>query len=172
MNRWQSVALGAGAYREWLTREGSLTRALQARCDDFSVECVRQVFHDANPDEHAPLGLACGELSWIREVVLHCAGRNVVFAHTVVPATSLRGPWRKLTSLGNRPLGAALFADPRIERHPLAFRRINGHHPLYRQAAARLNDLPGTLWARRSSFSLDDRPILVTEVFLPWVLAL
>lgn len=172
MNRWLTIAVGAGQYRDWLTQTGSLTRALQARCPEFNVRRLRQGLDSPLPDEYAPLGLPEGELAVIREVILSCAQRPLVFAHTVVPHAGLRGPWRGLAELGNRPLGAALFADPLIERFPLSFRQLNRQHALHRAATRHLGALPGRLWARRSLFALARQPILVTEVFLPEVLSL
>jgi chorismate--pyruvate lyase len=170
---WRCHPLDPTPYRHWLLTQGSLTRALQARCAAFGVRRIRQVLDRPFADEFALLGLPPGQPALIREVVLECARRPVVFAHTVVPLAGLRGTWRSLRKLGNRPLGAALFADPRIERFPLSFHTLNRHHPLHRaaRAATGLGDL-GTLRARRSLFALRRQPILVTEVFLPGVLDL
>lgn len=73
---------------------------------------------------------------------------------------------------GNRPLGAALFADPRIRRYPLRSRKIGRHHDLHRRLRKCAPTAPEPLWARRSLFRLHNAPILVTEVFLPEILAL
>lgn len=172
MTPWLTHAVGAGPYRNWLIQAGSLTRALQARCPAFNVWRVRQELDHPFPDEYAPLRLAPGQPSIIREVILNCGHRPLVFAHTVLPSAGMRGPWHALANLGNRPLGAALFADPRIRRFPLCFRRLNRHHPLHRAASGAIGPLPGSLWGRRSLFALLGQPILVTEVFLPEVLRL
>ena len=113
----------------------------------------------------------------VREVFLVCDDAAVVFAHTVVDPTDLRGTWRGLATLGSRPLGAALFADPRIERFPLRTRKLGWHHELHRRVQccarrAEIAGVQGSLWARRSLFRLHDSPILVTEVFLPEILRL
>lgn len=107
-----------------------------------------------------------------REVFLYCGDRPVVFAHSVLPLASLRGAWAKLGKLGNRPLGATLFANPCVRRAPLEYKRLNQRHPLYQRACARLDRPPTYLWARRSLFALHGRRILVTEVFLPAILEL
>jgi chorismate lyase len=108
----------------------------------------------------------------VREVLLCCGDLPVVFAHTVVRPRDLDGPWRSVARLGSRPLGAALFADPRIERFPLRQRKIGLHHELHRRVRAVLPVKARWLWARRSLFRLHDSPILVTEVFLPEILSL
>lgn len=108
----------------------------------------------------------------VREVYLYCGRTPVVFAHSVIDPQSLHGPWRRLARLGTRPLGAALFADPRIRRYPLHQRKLNAHHELYERACDALKKRPPYLWARRSLFMLHKSPILVTEVFLPGILKL
>lgn len=169
---WLPAPSGAGAYRHWLQDRGSLTQRLQARCPAFSVERVRQRWSRPQPDEARLLGQPVRQRAWLREVTLCCGGTPVVFAHSVLPRGSLRGDWQGLGRLGSRPLGAALFANPRVVRTPLAYRKLTPAHALYRRAAAVLTARPACLWARRSVFWLADAPILVTEVFLPGVLTL
>jgi chorismate--pyruvate lyase len=108
----------------------------------------------------------------VREVYLYCRRAPVVFAHSIVDARELRGTWRSLARLGTRPLGAALFANPRVRRFPLHYKRLNRGHELHRRACQVLRQPPGELWARRSLFVLRGSPILVTEVFLPGILKL
>ena len=103
----------------------------------------------------------------VREVLLLRGTTPLVFAHTVFAGGGLRGAWRGIAGLGNRPLGAALFADPRIARFPLRQKKLPRTHPLYRAAAAQLKKAPQPLWARRSIFASGKSPILVSEVFLP-----
>lgn len=172
MDRWLATLPGHTAYRRWLTDQGSLTQALRRRCPGLRVVRLRQDMGRPNFDERRPLGLRAGRVALIREVLLECDDRPLIFAHSVIPQAGLDGPWRDLSSLGNRPLGAALFSDPAVVRHPLQFRRLDVRHELFRAATRHLPDGPRHLWARRSLFSRQGRPILVTEVFLPEVLRL
>lgn len=168
--RWLRRPMGSGAYKSWLVDGGSLTRRLQRRCLEFAVQRVRVI--DAQPklDEAQLLCTPARRLALLREVRLICAGRPVVFAHSILPHKSLRGPWLGLARLGNRPLGGQLFADPRVRRTPLEYKKLQRHHPLYRRATAHLIAQTGDIWARRSVFRLGCAAILVTEVFLPEVL--
>lgn len=159
-------------YRHWLTDQGSLTRRIQARCDAFSVRHVTQHFGKSTRDEAARTGLQPRQYALLREVFLYCGENPVVFAHSVLPKASLRGAWYGLGSLGNKPLGAALFSTPRIKRAPLEFKKLSPRHPLYHRACRVLPHKPAHLWARRSVFRLHNKPILVTEVFLPGILEL
>ena len=164
-------AAGAGRYHPWLIDRGSLTDRIRARCKAFRVELVFQGPRRATRDERFLVG-ARARQTLVREVYLYCGDTPVVFAHSVVRRADLRGAWRALTRLGTRPLGAALFADPRVRRQPLRFRELRARDELNARALAQVRGQRPVLWARRSLFTLDDSPILVTEVFLPGVLAL
>ena len=106
-----------------------------------------------------------------RDVVLYCGKTPVVYAHSVLRPNDRGAGWRLMNGMGSRPLGAALFTDPRIRRLMLRQRKLGRGHELYRQARD-IVKLRGALWARRSLFMVGKSPILVTEVFLPGVLAL
>lgn len=160
------------AYRHWLADHGSLTRRLRERCPGFGVRPLRQALGRPLCDERGYLGLRRGEMALVREVYLLCGGTPVVFAHSVLAAGDLRGVWNSVSRQGVRPLGEALFSDPRVARAPLEYRQLGCRDPLYRRACAGLRLPPGRLWARRSLFTLRSRPLLVTEVFLPAVLDL
>ena len=136
------------------------------------MQPVRQALARTCVDERGVLGLRAGEFALTREVFLYCAAMPVIFAHSVVRREGLWGAWHWLGSLGTRPLGAALFSDPLVERTPLVFRAIGPHHSLFRRATAALAAPPGPLWARRSIFLRQGVPLLVTEVFLPGILEL
>jgi chorismate lyase len=136
------------------------------------VEVVFQDLRRADRDERFMFAKRSRSRVLVREIFLRCHDTRVVFAHTVLDPADLRGPWRSVAKLGTRPLGAALFADPRIERHPLTSRKLGRHHELHRRLRAHLPSVPSALWARRSLFRLHGSPILVTEVFLPEILGL
>ena len=168
--RWLRKPMGSAAYRPWLVDGGSLTRRLQRRYPDFAVEPVRLLDRRPQLDEAQLLCVPARRLALLREVRLVGAGQPAVFAHSILPHKSLRGPWLGLMHLGNKPLGGQLFADPRVVRTPLEYKKLHRHHPLFRKATAHLKVLPQATWARRSVFSLGCAAILVTEVFLPEVL--
>lgn len=106
----------------------------------------------------------------IREVLLFGHGEPVVFAHSVLPRKSLSGEWRSLGRLGNKPLGAVLFASPKVKRTPLSYKKLTANHALYQAAMPYMAAKPQYLWARRSIFSLNCASIMVIEVFLPGII--
>lgn len=170
---WQTFlpCIEAG-YAPWLRDHGSLTLRIQQRCEHFAVQGVRSGLARIAFDESALLGIAPHRLAWSREVFLYADNQPVVFAHSACDQKHLRGAWANVRGLGNKPLGALLFAHPLVERKPLRYKALHSHHPLYRSAAAMLDHAPRRLWARRSLFCLHGAPLLVTEVFLPEILKL
>ena len=155
------------ALRSWLADRGSLTRRLQVHHDDFRVIPVARGFTPPFLDEVQSIDLRPTTYAYVRDVLLVGGGRARVFAHSVLPRASLRGGWCGITRLGTRPLGEALFSDPRIRRLGLTSRRLDARHPLYRAARCHTGLTAKYLWARRSVFCLYGHPLLVTEVFLP-----
>lgn len=170
---WHAAALGCGAgLAPWLHDRGSLTQRIQQRCTNFVVRGARTGLARIALDESALLGIAPQQLAYSREVFLCADGQPVVFAHSVFAREHLRGAWSAVRTLGNKPLGALLFAHPQVARKPLHYKALRNTHPLYQRAVAVLIDPPDKLWARRSLFYLHDAPLLVTEVFLPGILRL
>ncbi|MDD5241771.1 MAG: chorismate lyase [Sulfuricella sp.] len=161
-----------GRYRPWLLDRGSLTRRIQMRCAAFSVRHVRQRNGMAMPSERRMAALKHHSHALLRDVFLYCGETPMIFAHSVLPAASLHGSWQALGRLGDKPLGAVLFANPKVRRTPLRFKKLYPRDTLYRLASAVLLNPPACLWARCSVFTLQEKPILVTEVFLPGILEL
>lgn len=117
-------------------------------------------------ERHA-LGLRRRQLALIREVHLLCDEIPWVFARTVIPRRTLRGRERRLGLLGDRPLGAVLFADPRMQRGIVEIARLEAGNPLYHHALHGVAQAPEAIWGRRSVFSLGRKTLLVSEIFLP-----
>jgi chorismate lyase len=170
---WRGAALGCAAdLAPWLRDRGSLTQRIQQRCTHFAVRGVRSGLARIALDESGLLGIAPQQLAYSREVFLYADDQPVVFAHSSLAREHLRSAWSAVRTLGNKPLGALLFAHPLVERKPLHYKALRNTHPLYQRAVAVLSDRPHRLWARRSLFYLHEAPLLVTEVFLPGILLL
>jgi chorismate--pyruvate lyase len=170
--QWLKNPINSGVYRNWLIDKGSLTLRLQLRTKKFKVKPLKVENAKPQIDEALLLGVTQHQLALLREVQLIDGAMPVVFAHSILPHRSLSGAWLGLRRLGNKPLGATLFSNPKVKRTPLKFKKLARHHTLYRRATAHLEVKPITLWARRSVFILGNAQILVTEVFLPGILAL
>jgi chorismate lyase len=167
---WQPLARIAKCQRpslamqDWLTDSGSLTARLIAQSSgQFKVQLVRQIIGLPCLNECHALGMKRPALALIREVILCGNGEPWVFARSILPLASLTGRLRHLRKQGTRPLGAFLFSQPQLTRSAIAVARISRDH------AYVPGDLVGDqlLWGRRSVFYLQQKPLLVSEVFLP-----
>ncbi len=150
-------------WRPWLFDQGSLTARLVARSGgDFRVQVLAQRWAPPTAPERRALGLGLRQRALIREVLLRGRGQPWVHARSVLPLALLRGRYRFLAQLGERPLGALLFRDPRLQRGPIEVARCPlPALPELTQARA------AGAWQRRSLFYLGGRPLLVAEMFLP-----
>ena len=168
-SNWLRKPFSTLDYKGWLVDDASLTSRLQQRYADFHVQPLSQQRAKPIADEAALLGFKQRKTMQVREVLLIGGHQPVVFAHSVLPETSLRGVWYQFGKLGNKPLGEALFKNPRVNRTPLSYKKLSINDPLYQKAVKHLTAPPIYLWARRSIFSLHCAKILVTEVFLPQI---
>ena len=71
-----------------------------------------------------------------------------------------------------KPLDVDMLTKYLAQRSGLEYLRIDPRHPLGRRARQVFGRDFGSRWARRSRFVKRGRPLLVTEVFLPELLAL
>lgn len=167
--RLQRFSNLSASVQGWLRDEGSLTRRVVEACGEgrFRVRLLHQGWGTPLYSEGRVLRLRRGEATLIREVELLCDECPWVFARTLIPATSLKGSARRLTQLGEKPLGAVLFSDPMIIRGITQMARLQPRHPLFAAATAHLDQQPKELWGRRTLFHIAKRPLLVNEIFLP-----
>jgi chorismate--pyruvate lyase len=100
----------------------------------------------------------------IRQVVLSGQATPWIFARSAIPLSTLTGRQSSLRDIDSQPLGAVLFNDSSMTRAPVQ---------IARQTASSFS-VPSTvcpqeeiLWARRSVFLLENKPLLVAEIFLP-----
>jgi chorismate--pyruvate lyase len=155
-------------YRSWLFDPSSLTQRVVAVCGGaFRVQLLSQTWMRPHADERRSLGMRAGAVALVRQVRLMCNDHPWVYARTVIPRSTLTGHERRLIRLGNRPLGAALFADPTMERDPVEIACLAAGHAIYELALRDLAPAPVEIWGRRSVFRLSGKPLLVSEFFLP-----
>ena len=154
--------------RSWLLDPNSLTARLKSHCQQFRVELLGQRIEACQADEAVAL-IPCGEQVLVREVLLFCDDKPHVFARSLLPLASLTGAEQALANLGTQSLGQVLFNNPSLERQTIAVAEFDEHSAVG-QLAQQLQHsaLPqGKLWGRRSIFVLENKPLMVAEVFLP-----
>lgn len=151
---------------EWLFDDSSLTARLISACaGKFTVRVVSQRWQKLSAQEAATMGLNNVHSALVRQVVLCCDERPVVFARTIIPSTTIKGSLRRYANMGNRPLGAMLFSDRTMRRESVQVTRLDKTHMAYRYT-----DSNSWLWGRQSVFRVAGKPLLVGEYFLPELL--
>lgn len=150
--------------KPWLFDVSSLTLRLLQRCPDkFRVELISQSVKKPTLDEARILHITPGRASLIREVLLRCDDNAVIYARTVIPLSTLTGAQRRYANLGERPLGAMLFADRTMQRDEVEIAMLMPGDALYKNTQC-TDEL---IWGRRSIFRVSAKPLLVAEFFLP-----
>jgi chorismate--pyruvate lyase len=119
----------------------------------FSIKVLHTGFARASLSESHALNIPIREQVYVREVALCVDDQPCVFARSIIPRSTLTGSERQLLLLKNKPLGEFLFKHKAMTRGPIEVKsgRVNS------QAS----------WARRSIFKVGNKPLLVSEYFLP-----
>lgn len=153
----------------WLQDTGSLTARLIAQSHgQFTVEVIFQGFGQIRLDERRALGINKQgqnkhQATLVREVILYGNNQPWVFARSLLPLSSLTGRLRHLRKASRKPLGAFLFKQPKLQRSPIEITKINpSNHYLPKHLHQNQS-----VWGRRSVFFVDQKPLMVSEVFLP-----
>lgn len=163
--KWQRLSYRHNALpaslNHWLLDQGSLTKKLVERSQgQFHIEVLQQKIQRPRLSEYKALGLCTHRWAVVREVVLYGNNTPWVYARTIIPLSTLKGPLRRLHYLGNRSLGGTLFADPSMRRQGLELAGVKSEHLPTRFIKEQ------SAWGRRSVFFIKNKPLLVCEVFL------
>ncbi len=149
-----------------LTEKGSLTGLIGRVMGRAPVlNCLSQGKAFANSMERELLQTESRVYSHIREITMGTNQQTWLFARSVIPLATLKGSARRLTNIGNMPLGKILFG--------------RAHNAVRREMQVELINPPISLrdtffipedfllWQRRSIFELDSGPLMISEIFLP-----
>jgi chorismate--pyruvate lyase len=165
--KWQRNTTLIPAYLTgWIWHPGSFMQKLQEQgAENSRILVLREDWQIPEAEEQQQLESEDDAL--IREVLIYNDNHKWMFARSVFPRSTLTGEQQCLANLQTRSLGSVLFKDPSIERSDFDVARITSdmawHAYILQQAKITANEL----WARRSRFRLQKKPLLLTEVFLP-----
>lgn len=169
-DRWMRKPIAGRIVKPLLLEKGSLTRLLQLMASHhhvrFSVKPT-QSFKKADAEEARRLALSERRLLLHREVYLMGGQMSWVYASSLIPMSGLRGPWRLLSGIGAKPLGAILFSNPRVQRGAHQYKQLGRFHPVAQKIRQDVTLPQAPLWARRATFTLRHARLSVMEVFLP-----
>ncbi|MDT8407439.1 MAG: chorismate lyase [Methylococcales bacterium] len=150
----------------WLLESGSITQRLRHECPGrLRVEVLRQAWLRLFFSEHQLLKLNPQHRHLSREVLLYSETQAWVIARTVIPRQTLTSLRRGLDRLGNRPLGEIIFASASLKRHRSQLCQVPPG--LWQPALQQRLDLQHPIWGRRTVYLLHDKPLLISEFFLP-----
>ncbi|HIC40587.1 Chorismate--pyruvate lyase [hydrothermal vent metagenome] len=127
----------------WLDDDQSLTAKLKQKFNDFAVNVLSQT--QINPHANESDVLNFSGQSVIREVELLGNQQVMVFARSVIPVTD---DTVDLLAIGSKPLGEILFNNADVHRGELQITHT------------------GSIWGRRSVFTIGTTKLLVSEFFL------
>jgi len=153
--------------RQWIFHAASMTKKLQSCFATFSIKLLKQRWETPWPDECGRLGLPPRRYALIREVILFADNKPRLFGRCVIPAATLTGKESCLYRLGTTPLGKVLFSDPFVRRSEFEIALLTPQQELYQKIERQFSLQYKSIWARRSTFYLSGKPLLLTEVFLP-----
>jgi chorismate--pyruvate lyase len=161
--------------KSWLFDPTSLTSRLKSHCHQFRVELLGQKIENCQKTEAVAL-IPAGEAVLVREVLLYCDDKPQVFARSLLPLSSLTGAEQVLANLGTQSLGQVLFNNPLLERQTIEIAEFSESSSVGKLAkqlklSKQLVESQKKLWGRRSIFILEDKPLMVAEVFLPGAFA-
>ncbi|MCW8864842.1 MAG: chorismate lyase [Colwellia sp.] len=167
-NHWQSAERFTipDSLLSWLLDPNSLTARLKTRCQDFRVELLGQQVESCQEAE-VFTGIRVGEKVLVREVLLYCDEKPQVFARSLLPLSSLTGAEQALANLGTQSLGQVLFNNPSLERQAIEVAKFSANSTVAKLATDLQLTVKHDLWGRRSIFVLENKPLMVAEVFLP-----
>ena len=111
--------------------------------------------------------IVAGEEVLVREVLLFCDNKPQVFARSLLPLHSLTGNEAQLAKLGEQSLGQILFNHPDLKRKGIEVASFDQQSTVAALANEYQLSVAEPLWGRRSVFVVNDKPLMVAEVFLP-----
>ncbi|UTV99487.1 chorismate lyase [Marinomonas rhizomae] len=139
----------------WLVTQDSLTAKLR-RLGTLTVDVLEDSWGIPTARERKRLALRPREAARIRTVLLNVDGRAVIYARSIIPARSLKGHWRHVKHLKDKPLGGYLFQHKALSRSCIEVTQL---------PKRMFPNQPNALWARRSVFHQFGPGILVNEAF-------
>ena len=156
--------------QSWTYESGSLTQRLRNFYGDaVAVKVLLQRWHKPFLSERCLLKLPEHQYCLTREVLLHANGKPLILARTIIPASTIKVVKSNLSHLGNRPLGEIIFSYPKLERIAMDVTLIDPS--TWMQSALAEAGIDQPVWGRRTVYAIAHKQMLVSEFFLPEVLA-
>ncbi len=138
--------------KSWLLEQESLSHRLSAYCQSLTVDLQYNHWVDASSLTESESNLLNLEKCLLRKVILQGDGHSWVVGRTLIPQSSIDGQPHDLQQQGEVPLGVTVFSAEKVKRDALQVGWVETSD--------------GRLLARRSRLWMNDKPMLVAELFL------
>lgn len=154
--------------RGWMMHSHSFVERLKAQgVKQPEIEVLQQKWRLPTEDESNCLGLDSQSRILAREVLIVSAEKKWMYARTIFPEATLTGEQCQLANLKNQSLGSVLFKDPSLKRSEFTVACLTPAMCEYAAILSYAEMHAEKLWARRSLFTVNNKSLLLTEVFLP-----
>lgn len=137
----------------WLLESDSMTQRLKQHCNVLSVDLLCQYHLAGEKLTQAEKKLLGTEDCLVREVILLGDDIPWLCARSLLPASTLSGEEQDMKDLGTTPLGQRVFSVEGSYRDEISVAFVDMEQ--------------GQLLGRRSRLWIKDKPLLVSELFLP-----
>lgn len=138
--------------KAWLLEQGSLSRRLSDNCQQLTVELLHNQWVESSFLDKSEYELLPTEPCLLRKVILQGDGKPWIVGRTLIPKSSVQDQSHNLELQGEIPLGLTVFSADNVKRDELLV------------GWAETPD--GLLLARRSRLWMNNKPMLVAELFL------
>ncbi|MCK6265754.1 chorismate lyase [Vibrio sp. ZSDE26] len=139
--------------KQWLLELGSLSRLLELHCQELSVDLLHNRIVKSERLNQQEIELLSQEQCLLRKVVLKGDSIPWVLGRTLIPSSSITTQQHDLSEQGEIPLGLTVFSTNDVKRDAL-------------QVGWAITE-QGRFLARRSRLWMNNKPMLVAELFLP-----
>ena len=156
------------AWQAWLLHTGSfMQRLVQHGVNNARIKVLSQRWRLSNFEQSALLSVGFKTPVLVRDALIVNHNQFWMFARTVIPRHTLTGEEQVLAHLKERSLGSVLFKNPALQRSEFEIAYLQPTMFLHAKATNAMQQSLPNLWARRSLFSLPEKSLILTEVFLP-----
>lgn len=159
--------------REWLFNRGSFIERLKSHgIKHPEIVVLKQTWENPQPCERKALKIASRQFVLVREVLIKSIEGTWMVARAIFPKATLTGAERRFLHLKDHSLGSVLFRYPDLQRSDFEMVCIDKNAAWHQVIKKFVSIQDEKLWARRSIFTVRNKLILLSEVFLPDVFLL
>ncbi|MCL9783572.1 chorismate lyase [Vibrio sp. S4M6] len=154
--KWQSVdsfRFPNSLTERWVLENGSMSHLIKSNCQNLTVKVLHNKVVKAERLNHQEIQLLDYQQCLLRKVAL--CGDDVpwVLGRTLIPESSLDLKGHDFSKQGDTPLGVTIFGSEDVQRDSLQVGVVSTE--------------TGDVFARRSRLWVNQKPMLVAELFLP-----